>query len=439
MRTIRLKDDAAPVLGLGIEDAEFATPAEMEMLDDVKSDIDEGHEEIERASMEAATLLKRISALEDIAQVIDEQVDQARPSDVVLVDIATDLATEGTDIEGDDVTPGLESALGQQISSEGIKETAGKFINAVKDRMSRMVNELRKIFSAYKTLVRAHKRTLKDLAEKVEGAEYSKEATITLGKRIRHLTIAAKAPKSGAEFNNALKSVRKDLDTVEKYFIDIGHDFSTKIVAAFTLAKSPDNLTAEIAQVVREFTPKFTAAPSHGEGKWDDGRPVKFLTDFGYLRQMNGWAEIAKLVNAKADDRNLVEAAYEHGCFEGAVTDDFVQTFGKIVKQGGEASIPAGTKAELNAILKTALDVVTKIEQLLPKFERGLDAAGHVHKKYESFSWVASTRANRNIGVVCLINGSMAPDRALHSAFSSVDTALLYVTKSLAAHKGSQA
>ena len=431
MRKIALTTPSVvAITALGLEDAEIAPIEELQNADDLKSDMEDDFKEAELASMEALDLLQRVAALEDIAEVIETQVQEARPSDVVLVDIATDLATEGTDLEDGDVTPGLESAVGGQISTEGIVDAVGKFMSAIVDRVGKMFDKIGDLFGRVGSMVSLKKRELKEMALKVDAMGIS-SGSVTIGKKIKRLCVDGKVPGSPTDIAAALKSINKDYDLVSSIFLDLGHDFTTKIVSAFTLKGNKVDLSTELAEVIKEFAPKYTNVKGHGVANYRNGGELITLVDYGDVRVASGWNKVLDIVKSGSNAKEILKAVYNHGYFHIANTSDVIASFGKDVKSATTAEIQSGDKKQLHDILNVSLEIIEKIGKSIPKLNRTTKDGKYVADNYSKFSWSPTTRRNQKIGHVCAHNTGFPAWHSITASINSVEAALIYVERSI--------
>ncbi len=75
--------------------------------------------------------------LEDLA-VIADGIEEASPAEVALIENAGNLAVAGTDIQPDEIIPSMESYVGTKIATEGIRETARKLWENIKNFLKRI-------------------------------------------------------------------------------------------------------------------------------------------------------------------------------------------------------------------------------------------------------------------------------------------------------------
>lgn len=156
----------APVArtALGIEDYELE--GALEPMDEVQSAIDMTEQaNAAQSDLDTAdTLAYRAEALEDLVSVA-ETTPEASENDLVLSEIVSDLATQGTDLQTDsDVLPALESYVGKSISTEGIKETIASMLKALVEFMKNAWQNIKAFFGNVDAQVATLKKKLKEIA-----------------------------------------------------------------------------------------------------------------------------------------------------------------------------------------------------------------------------------------------------------------------------------
>jgi hypothetical protein len=433
MRKIIFSQPAART-ALGLEAAEIADLPDMPQADDVRDDVQDDAAAMDQIATEAFTLLTRIAALEDIAEVIETQVQEARPSDVVLVDIATDLATDGTDAAEGDVTPGLESALGGTISTEGILEAAKKFVGAVYDRLKAFLDRFKAFLGSAKALVRVEKRRLKTLASAAEKMEDSSDKTIVVGNQLARLCVGGKVPKNNADVVNALKSIAKDAGVVAGTVLEIGHNYVSKVTTAFGSQSNRHDLATELVSIVREVGAKYVAVANHGKLKGASGYDATIVADFGSYRLMNLWPEVMNtLENKDASDVAILNKAYYIGGWSTDFWLDSNENFGGVAKEAKSAELPAASKKEVHAVLDAALAALDVVEKSFSKYDRAWSDSDRVYMIYGTFGWTEKTRANKGIGLSIMHNACFPVYATIRELAKSVGAAMKYAEKSIKA------
>ena len=196
-------------IGTSVAMEEISMEEEALLIQESAGDLAEAEAEIE----DAQELADTSDALEDLAMVADG-IDEASENEVALVEAGVQLATAGSDLEVEDVAPGLESYVGRRISTEGIKETARAIYDAI-------VRAVKKFWEKIKAFFRKTVGTLANLrrsAEKLRQragechGKTPKEKQIEVGSEINSLSTDFKAPKSGAAILSLIESTAKLLD-----------------------------------------------------------------------------------------------------------------------------------------------------------------------------------------------------------------------------------
>ena len=190
---------------------EISMEEEALLIQESAGDLAEAEAEIE----DAQELADTSDALEDLAMVADG-IDEASENEVALVEAGVQLATAGSDLEVEDVAPGLESYVGRRISTEGIKETARAIYEAI-------IRAVKKFWEKIKAFFRKTVGTLANLrrsAEKLRAragechGKTSKEKQIEVGGEINALSIDYKAPKTGKAIVDILDGSQKSLSSI---------------------------------------------------------------------------------------------------------------------------------------------------------------------------------------------------------------------------------
>lgn len=203
-------------VGIGFEDAEIeaAMNEDEQVISVQESTADQAEIESDLATVER--LEEQAAGLEDLAAAAD-QVQEATEGEVMLADVAAELATVGTDAEvevfetPEGEQPALEHFVGKRISTEGIKDMAKKFWDAIKRLVSRIWEKLlafyRRITDQVPGVVKQAKK-LSARADSKRGAERKEEKT-KLGSEGRSLVVDDKAPTSYSDIASGLENLSK--------------------------------------------------------------------------------------------------------------------------------------------------------------------------------------------------------------------------------------
>lgn len=164
---------------------------------------------------ETTRLIDLAEGLEDLAEV-GGTITEATPRELVLVDIANQLALAGSGVKPEEVLPGLESRVGQSISMETVKETALKIWNGIMAFIKRIWEHIENFFiKLVSTLPNVKKRAerMRDAARKI-GAATPKAATVVLGSEANGLAVNHIAPKNGDQMLAVLGNVESQAKVV---------------------------------------------------------------------------------------------------------------------------------------------------------------------------------------------------------------------------------
>lgn len=181
----------------------------------------ESAEELAGIETDLATvdsLEARAIGLEDLADTIDENISEATPSELHLVDIAQDMAgvgvdgmeipetfAGGSDEEGN---PSLESFIGRRISTEGMRSKAKEIYEAIMKIVERIWEKIMSLWNSFfdqsKSVV-AQAKKLSVAAEAKMGNSLKKDKKdIELGSLTNALSHEGKVPTSPADIMQTL-------------------------------------------------------------------------------------------------------------------------------------------------------------------------------------------------------------------------------------------
>lgn len=159
--------------------------------------VDAGIQEVRR--MEDTAL-----ALEDMA-IVEDHISEASPTDLLLIETATRLAAAGSDVDVEEVIPGLESYAGKKISMEGIRQLASTIWTAIKTFCAKIWERVTHFFNLIITSLFGVKRALQKQKEKLVAMKAAKaaikvgEEKISLGREGVNLSRNGKCPKKAAD------------------------------------------------------------------------------------------------------------------------------------------------------------------------------------------------------------------------------------------------
>lgn len=387
---------AATELNVGLESLEVDPAINTEEAVDNYQEMAEAEQEIKEASMECYTLATRIAALEDIAQVLDEQVQEARPSEVVLVDIATDMAVEGTDMEDQDVTPGLESAVGKTVSTEGIKETITRFKNAIKERMQSAKERFRALMGSQEAMIGLEKKRIKEVIDALNSKENVEFKAVDAGNLLMTLSPAGKVPANVADLIGVGKSLKAQTNTI---YTKCATDYTNLIAQYVAAVKGNDSVEAIVRGMIeaaKKVAGKFSSMTSYG--KVPNSLPLKgedYIGTNGKYGLCSGW----RLAKAGFDEYKK-DGEYKQAARDLGEVCKFMDNPGadqSVLKKAVKGkSFEFKTKAEVENTLKAALELLTEIEKSIGHLDKMIDEADEL---WASWYWYANnTEPGQNEG-----------------------------------------
>lgn len=166
----------------------------------------EAFSDIQQMQQEVDTSADIAIGLENLATVVD-QIESASNSELGLIDIAGDLAMAGTGVSGAFMTPGLESAKDDVVSTEGIKTMAQDLWKAIKDFTKRIAKRVSDFFHNIFGAMPRLRKSLVKLKERADSyADKSIEESKTeLGEEANRVAINYNAPANGSGLIDNLK------------------------------------------------------------------------------------------------------------------------------------------------------------------------------------------------------------------------------------------
>lgn len=187
-----------------VEELPLVSMEEQEIL------ISEAHQylnESEEQLNDAERLEETATALEDVVMAAD-QIEEATPSDLIMIEAASRLAVAGSDIDPEEITPSLEQFHGTRVSMEGVRRMISAIWEAIRTAVKRVYEKIEGFF--YKIL-----GTIPRLKKSIEAVRARAHATVgktvkenktTVGAEINSLFTDIKVVKDGTSmlkgFNN---------------------------------------------------------------------------------------------------------------------------------------------------------------------------------------------------------------------------------------------
>lgn len=268
--------------GIGFEDAEIEMAPEGEELVQSVQETTELQGEVTNDLATVERLEQSAAGLEDIAAINEGAVAEATDGELALTEVAADLATVGTDIEGaEEMVPALESYKGKRISMEGIKDTAKQIWTAIKNFMKKIWEKIvsfwRRITDQVPSVVKAAKK-LQARAEATRGKMLKDDGKKTKISDSEGKTLVIDNSKvtTFAGLVSGL-SAQKDtcrivLDTHAKAVVDAG-DKIAELVSGFDLEKPEDSLKKVNDGVISSLPKPFKTKVS-GDSRYSSEQNV---------------------------------------------------------------------------------------------------------------------------------------------------------------------
>lgn len=353
--------------------------------------------DIEADLGEANRMLDVSDGMEDMAAVADG-ITEATPTEVALIDNATQMAVAGTDASPEDlVAPEdlvevpegeaapeegsvvLEHLVGKRISVEGIRETAKRIWENMVAFLKRLWDRIVAYFRV-KAVVPVLEARIASLRKKFKEAGARKTGDATKFKLASsYLAVDGKMVKDAAELNKAVATnvaaSKFVFDTNSKQVAKLGDELAKKI-GEFKVEKA-----AELAKEVREVCEK------HAHEKAPGAKADKAEGSFEVFRGealLGGGAIVTKLFKDSADATDL--GALDHFRRSGVFYEN--PKSGNAV---AEVEFEALTVAEAEALLKNAENLLKELKAFDGARLAGLKKAGDALKS-------ASAKASTEVG-----------------------------------------
>lgn len=154
---------------------------------------------------EADHALDVSEALDDLA-VIAEDIDEATPTEVALIENVAQAAVAGTDVGSEEIVPAMESYIGKRISTESLKDTARNIWASIQQLLKRIWKNIEEFFYKIFGSIPAKRRTIKALRDKLDdmSGKVIDQKSFTVSSGVSSITVDDKALKSGSEVKSAL-------------------------------------------------------------------------------------------------------------------------------------------------------------------------------------------------------------------------------------------
>jgi hypothetical protein len=215
---------------------------------------------------EADRAMDVADALEDLAVVAD-QISEATPTDVALVETAGALAVAGTDVEPEDVVPALEGYVGKKIATEDFRTKAEGIWKSIQAFLKQIWTKIESFFYKIFGTIPALRRRIEDMklavaaADKAGAVNDGKEIDLTVG--VNALTVGGKPVTNEAQLTAAFKATSEAADYVfGKYMVAIAGrgEAIAKAIAAFDPVKPETSASAALAAITAHTPPALPGA-----------------------------------------------------------------------------------------------------------------------------------------------------------------------------------
>jgi hypothetical protein len=272
---------------------------EQVQLDEAQADAVAADQEL----AEAERIIEVSDALEDLAVIADE-ITEASPTDIALVETAGQMAVAGSDIPAEEIVPAMEAYKGGKIATEGLRETAKNIWESILRFLKQVWEKIENFFYKVFGTIPALRRRLADLEAKVEDAVGRKaEGKIKLQAGITTLSVAYTAPKSEADISKIL-----DVEAAAAKFV-FGNYVDSVVKRGEVIAKGIESFdpanALESVKTLRESLKATKPDAIPGAGSADMGRFPGFATTLGTPLAGNVSLGCKYFVDNKADESDL--------------------------------------------------------------------------------------------------------------------------------------
>lgn len=367
-RRIILNKPPVARTALGIEDYEIE--GALAPTDELESAVQMSEQATAAQSdlNDADTLAYRADALSDLVTVA-ETTPEASENDLVLTEIVADLATQGTDLVTEaDVVPGLESFVGKQIATEGIKETIQSMWKALMEFLKNAWQNVKAFFGNVDAQIATLKKKLKEIASSAKDGKIPASA---MGKEIMAVMDDQKAYRlSGPQY------IFHYLDDQKKYLSAV---FSKH---AQLVTKFSDEVSKAFIQSEKMLDKLLSKADFKTSGDHLKETELAAIEVHKSLLALDGMQLYGKVDFKVTGESNLSVSEQEGGIFGGKITDDKSREITSVSFIGeklspaveGEAKEVAISSTEIKAYcdrLLAHLDYVDSFhKEYVPKFEK---------------------------------------------------------------------
>ena len=189
--------------------------AEIDAVEDVSA-IQQDLDTVDRLEAQA-------TGLEDLATVLDHVNENneggVTESEAVLTEIASDMAVVGTDLKTDeDVVPGLESLIGQQVSTESLKETAKKYWKKIVEMLKAIWDRIKAFFGNVEARIKTYRREIAKISRDLTNRT-NEIVTPKISVSTKFYTFNGKVPKTLEEAVVMAEEAGNSVNPIFEYLV----------------------------------------------------------------------------------------------------------------------------------------------------------------------------------------------------------------------------
>lgn len=248
-----------------------AAPAARPVLDEYEQGLAieasmEAFHEVETCIQEIDHAADIHASLESLAFVA-EKIESASVVELALVDVACEMAVAGSDLTPEMLTPGLESAEGQVISTEGLREMAKSIWEAIKSFMAKIAKQAARFFDKLllgSGLLRKQLISLKEKAGEKEGKS-PENKEFEAASYLNRLAIEGKLPTKSEEVIKALECVSEAAEFIFGDYTKVVNDNGADIITHLkSFEVTGESTEAQVSGLLDAMTKSLTAVPVKG-------------------------------------------------------------------------------------------------------------------------------------------------------------------------------
>lgn len=255
-------------LNVSLESASFNTQLLVSLEEEqiMMSDAADLAAEVSQELNEVNRVIEVSDALEDLA-VIADQIEQASPTEIALMETAGDMAVAGTDIEGEQIVPSLESFIGKRIATEDFRQTAATVWKNIQEFVKSVYDKIEKFFYNVFGVIPKMRMRVEKMSENIEiaknknspGTKVEFKGTDAGGQFIAKLGVDGKIFTTDLEFLKELEKLVEMTEFVYGSNIVNRNTLGTKLVdliSSFDPAGDMEAQGKEFIKAVGEFNSK---------------------------------------------------------------------------------------------------------------------------------------------------------------------------------------